>query len=393
MQVLYVIDSLVPAGAERSLAALAPCYAKRGVGLDIVYLRERAGLHDELRRAGAQLFSVSGAGGRAGWVRRIHSLICERHPDLVHTTLFEADVSGRLAARWARAPVVSTLASAMYGAEHLANPGLRPWKVRAAQVVDAATARSARRLHAVSFFVADAMAHRLRFPRERIDVVPRGRDPGTLGRRTAERRETARTGLGVGTQTQVLLAVARQDQHKGLDVLVEALPLVMAHHADLHLFVAGRDGNQTPALLERVRRRKLNDVVTFLGIRTDVPDLLCAADVFVLPSRREGLPGSVLEAMALELPIVVSDLPQVREVVDDHCAELVPLGSRERLAAAITAVLSDRDVASERARRARAAFMKRFTIDRVSDEMLEFYERSLALSAPGHTAPGRPHGR
>jgi glycosyltransferase involved in cell wall biosynthesis len=387
VRLLYVIDSLVPAGAERSLEALAPHYAARGVRLDVAYLHERAGLQRELEDAGARLFSLAGRGGRAGWLARTVALVRRLRPDLVHTTLFEADVTGRAAARLAGVPVVSSLVNETYGPAHLGDPQLRRWKVRTAQLVDGATARFATRLHAVSAFVANTMASRLRFPRERIDVVPRARDPVRLGRRTPERRDATRVRLDVDSRSPLVLAVARQEHQKGLDVLLEALALVQREVTGARLIVAGRPGNQTPELLELVERLGLRDAVRFLGSRDDVPDLLCAADVLAVPSRREGFPGAIVEAMALELPIVASDLPQVREVVEASGASLVPPGSPEELAAEIARVLVDPGGAARRVERAQTRFRERLTVERVADEMIAFYGRALA-GTPGWGAGG-----
>ena len=132
MRVLYLIDSLGPGGAERSLAAMAPAYVRRGVDLDVAYLIDRPGVHGDLEAAGARLFSLDGPGGRAGWAWRAERLIAARRPDLVHTTLFEADVAGRIGAGLAGAPVVSSLVNVAYGADHAATPGVRRWKVQGA---------------------------------------------------------------------------------------------------------------------------------------------------------------------------------------------------------------------------------------------------------------------
>jgi glycosyltransferase involved in cell wall biosynthesis len=119
-----------------------------------------------------------------------------------------------------------------------------------------------------------------------------------------------------------------------------------------------------------------------MGVRTDVPDLLCAADVFVLPSRWEGLGSVLLEAMALEAPIVASDLPTTREILSDGVsARLVPPQEPGLLARAILDVFADTPSAERRARNARTRFVDRYTIDRVSGEMMEFYQRSLAMRA------------
>jgi glycosyltransferase involved in cell wall biosynthesis len=244
------------------------------------------------------------------------------------------------------------------------------------------------RFHANARYVADVMARRLGVPRDRIDVIPRGRDPERLGRRDPARRARARAGLGIGDGTPLLLAVARHEHQKGLDLLLEALPRVLGDgHPDARLVVAGRDGGQTPLLRATVARLGLERSVDFIGAREDVPDLLCAADVVVIPSRWEGLSNVLIEAMALEAPVVASDLPTLHDAVaDGDTATLVPVGSRERLAGAITATLGDPAAAEARARRAHRRFLELFTIDRVVDQMRAFYERALAEAGRGRTA-------
>ena len=379
MHVLYLIDSLAMGGAERSLATMAPNLVDAGVRLDVGYLRERPGLHDALRASGATLFPLDGPGGRAGGLRRVRRLLGDRRPDLVHTTLFEADLLGRIAGRLARVPVVSSLVTEGYGPAHAAEPGLRRWKVRAAQVADAATARSVARFHVPAEHIADTMARRLRVPRNRFDVVPRGRDPEALGRRSEDRRRAVRARLEVGDEVPLIVAVARQEHAKGLDVLVEAFGSVRPERPDARLLVAGAVGNATALLRERVSRGDLDGSIVFLGTRDDVPDLLCAADVFVLPSRREGSPGVVLEALALEAPVVASDLAGVREVFDGRDLGLLArVGDAGGLAAAIGATLDDPKDATRRTALGRERFLERYTAERASQGMLELYERVRA---------------
>ncbi|MGH9283223.1 MAG: glycosyltransferase, partial [Acidimicrobiales bacterium] len=157
MRVLSVIDSLAPGGAERSLVAVAPHLMARGVELRVVALKGGGELAPDLEGAGVEVV-VAPASGR--WQRsgRIEALVRAWSPDLVHTALFEADVAGRVAARRARVPVVSSLTNTSYGAEHAAQPGVSALRLRAAQAVDIASARLVRRFHAVSAVVADTMA-------------------------------------------------------------------------------------------------------------------------------------------------------------------------------------------------------------------------------------------
>ena len=379
LHVLYFIDSLVPAGAERSLVALAPHLAQRGVQLDVAYLHDRPGLQDDLERAGAQLFCLAGNWGRAGWLGRATRLISNRRPALVHTTLYEADLVGRVAGALTGRPIVSSLVNVAYGPEMLDDPNLRRWKVRTVQLADGATARLVRRFHAITEYVADVMAVRLRIPRDRIDVVPRGRDPRQLGSRTPQRRERARATLEVDEHALLLIAIARHERQKGLDILLESFPGVLSRFPTAQLVVLGRDGNQTPLLRSMLERLSLYDSVRLLGVRVDVVDLLCGADLFVFPSRWEGLGGAILEAMALEIPIVASDLPVIREVVgDDNAAWLAPVDRPDALADAVLAALADPDEAGRRGRTAGTRFRERYTIDAVADGMTAFYRRALS---------------
>jgi glycosyltransferase involved in cell wall biosynthesis len=295
----------------------------------------------------------------------------------VHTTLFEADLAGRIGARLARTPVVSTLASESYGAAHRHEHRDRRIRLLGAQLADAATARLAARLHAVSVHVADVMARHLRYPRQRIDVIAPGRDAHALGRRSTDRRARARQHLGLAPSTPVVIAVARQEHPKGLDVLIDALPRLRHDLPSARVLVAGRSGRATAALQDQLARVAGASALEFLGARNDVADLLCAADVFVLPSRREGLPGALLEAMALECPAVVSDLPQIREVVDDTTAVLVPPDDAEALGRALADVLSDPAAAQRRALGAHRRFVDDFTVEAVVDQMLAFYRGAL----------------
>jgi glycosyltransferase involved in cell wall biosynthesis len=151
---------------------------------------------------------------------------------------------------------------------------------------------------------------------------------------------------------------------------------VRSNNPRARLLVAGRDGNETQSLITLVEQLQLQPAVTFLGERCDVPELLCAADVFAFPTRWEGMPGTVIEAMALEAPIVASDLAPVREVVgDDRSARLVAPNDVEQLAQAIHATLHD-DRVEDRTAVARARFLERFTIEGVADEMMRFYIRA-----------------
>jgi len=373
-KILLVLDSLVAGGAETSTVAQLPFLLDRGFDLELVTLLDRPGLQDRVQAAGVPLHELAPA-GRVGRVRQLRHLIGQRRPALVHTCLYEADITGRLAAALVRVPVVSTLASDTYSPEHVHAPQLSMGRVRAAQGVDIGTARLTRRIHAVSGHVADAMSRRLLYPRRRIDVVFRGR-PADLALDRPEGRRRIRAELD-WADSPVVLAVARQHEAKGLDRLLAAWPQVLDRVPSARVVIAGREGDQTPVLMDLAARAGLDPRGVFLGHRTDMGDLLAAADVFVMPSRREGLPGALLEAMAARVPAVVNGLPQVREVAPDGEVVVVDSADRHAFSAAVIDALIDRPSALARAERGRARFLSHFTLERAADGMAEFYRRVL----------------
>ena len=146
----------------------------------------------------------------------------------------------------------------------------------------------------------------------------------------------------------LFLMVAEFNPGKRHRDAVEALALV--GRADFHLAFAGPGPE-----LERVRslaeRLGVSDQVHFLGSRSDVPRLLSAADALVLPSEREGLPRSVMEAMAMGIPVIGADVRGIRDLVENEAGLLVPVGNTEQLAAAMSLIGTNASAASEFARR------------------------------------------
>jgi glycosyltransferase involved in cell wall biosynthesis len=377
VHVLYVIDSLDrPGGAEQALAAMAPHLMGAGVTLDIAYLTERPGFQDDLREAGAHVVPVLEP-GRLPRTRALAGLIRQRRPDLVHTTLYEADLAGRWAAAATRTPVVSSLVNVAYGPEHRDAPELSARKVRAAQLADAASCRTVRRFHALTDYVAGIMSRRLLIRRSRIDVVPRGRDLAVLGDRSAERRHAVRQRIGLADDVPVVVAAARHEYQKGLDTLVSAFAEVRRAQPDAQLVIAGREGTATELLRRRADEGGVTGCVHLLGPRTDVPDLIAAADVFAAPSRWEGLGSAVLEAMGIGTPVVAGDVAAIRETITGEGALLVPVSDPPALARALVDALGDPAAAAARAEVAAGRFRSRNTIQRVSEAMLDFYGRAL----------------
>lgn len=382
LRVLQLIDSLERAGAEQSLVAMAPHLVAAGVELHVGHFASTDGLRRALESAGATVHPLADRGrSRAQHARAASGLVGELHPDVVHTTLFEADLAGRPAAARHRVPCVSSLVNTAYGARESA--GLSRAKTRAAHLSDLVTGLTVTRWHAISRHVAEVMGRRLRIPASRIDVIPRGREAADLGTNTPDRRARVRAELGLAPATPVLLNVGRQERQKGQDVLLRALPEVLGRHPDLVLLMAGREGGQSAQLRALVRELGLSDHVRMLGVRTDVPDLMVASDLLAFPSRWEGAGGTLLEAMALRCPVVATSHPAVLEALDPETAVLVPVDAAPELAQGLLAALGDADATAHRVNGAQRRFERDFTVSAVAARMVGLYASVSAAGRAG----------
>jgi glycosyltransferase involved in cell wall biosynthesis len=170
-----------------------------------------------------------------------------------------------------------------------------------------------------------------------VQVILNGVEPVRPARPHAE----VRAELGFPPDRVLGVIVARLDRVKGYDVLLEALARLQKDAAPAILALG--DGPERPALEQQAAELGLGpDRLRFLGFRSDTPDLLAAGDFFVLPSRNEGLPLSVLEAMGQGLPVIVTPVGGIPEVVADGGQGLmVPVEDVDALAAALDMITRD----------------------------------------------------
>jgi glycosyltransferase involved in cell wall biosynthesis len=218
----------------------------------------------------------------------------------------------------------------------------------------------------------------LRVPADRTTVVYRGRDEGRLGRRSSERRRRVREALGVSEETFLVLNAGRQDHPKGQFVLLEAMDPLLAEEPNALLIIAGREGAATAGLQKTLKRIHRSDRVRFLGHRSDVPDLMAAADAFALSSFWEGLACVNIEALALEAPVVASDIPAVREVLDHGSAGLLfEAGNAAALARELGRIRKEPGLADRLARNGRKRFEDVFTLEKSAEGMLRIFEQAV----------------
>jgi glycosyltransferase involved in cell wall biosynthesis len=349
MRLLSVIPQLGAGGAEVVAATLA--VDARLQGHDVRLASADGFRVAALAEAGVGHVPVPLDGRRprdlARSVRRLRSFRGPGGPDVVHAHNVKAALVARLAFG-GQVPVLTTL----HG-------------VPAAELGHAARMLgwTSDRVVAVSPYVA-AQLEVYGFPPSRCRVV----ENAVVSPPSYPRRQ-AREELGLAPDAVVGLCLARFVDQKRHDLLVAAAARLTARPV---LLLAG-DGATRPGVAEAVGRHRLGDSVRLLGERTDVDRLLAAADFLVLPTDWEGLPISLLEAMSVGLPVVVSRVGGVVETLG-AAVRLAEPGSATALAEALADVIGDGQLRAELGRRGRALVAERFGPDRMLDAYRTLYD-------------------
>jgi len=176
---------------------------------------------------------------------------------------------------------------------------------------------------------------------------------------------------------QTIVTVANLRKEKAHEVLFAAAAQLFPRHPSLGVKVVG-DGPRAQELRDVAASFGLADRIAFLGHREDVPALLAEADLFVLPSRSEAFPNSVIEAMAAGLPVIASAVGGLLELVDSgRTGLLVPPDDPAALARAVEAVLAAPDSARAMGDAAREEISRRYSFDRMVQAFEELYVRQL----------------
>ena len=272
-------------------------------------------------------------------VAALAASLVRHRADLVHTHTPVGGIVGRAAALIARSPSVHT-----FHGLPLRDPTRPSLVERAFLVVERALARGTRAFFSQASADVDVAVALGIARRDRTLVIGNGVDIARFAPR-ADLRERTRAVLGIGRDAVLVITVARLVREKGQLDLADAV-VRLAHDAALHVVLIGdalpSDRSDIRGELEaHEAARRLGQRWQLLGHRSDVVELLNAADIFVLPSHREGLPRSVIEAMAVGLPIVATDIPACRELVSADNGVLVPVGDPPALAEALAGLVGD----------------------------------------------------
>lgn len=372
-RVVFLIDSLGWGGAERLLLQYLPHLRTQGFDPVVCVLQERSGnpVATEIRALGIPVETVPVERLRdLSAIRRLTAYLRERDVDVVHTQLEFADGLGSIAARRAGIPSVSTLHT-MYEPARWS----RAWARN--RLGDWALARYSSRLIAVSDEARrHYLAHRP-YPERKLVTLRNGIDlsrfEAAAGEGPAVRREL---GIAEGATVVATVAVLRRD--KGIHNMVAALPAILEEFPEAVYLVVG-DGDQRGSLESSVATAGLSEHVVFAGSRTDVPRVLAACDIFVLPTLSDALPTVLAEAAAAGVPLVASAVGGVPEMcLDERNGLLVPPGDPEGLSWAVLRLLRDPALTARLGAEGRVVARERYDIAAQAGKLCDLYRTVMS---------------
>jgi glycosyltransferase involved in cell wall biosynthesis/ribosomal protein S18 acetylase RimI-like enzyme len=312
---------------------------------------------DVIRRKISPLWDLAG-------LFRLRSFLRRHRYEIVHTHTSKAGFIGRLAARLAGVPAI---VHTVHGfAFHEQSP---VWVRITYSALERMAARWCHHIVSVSEFHRQwAVDLRICSPLH-IQAIPNGIAPLSQKDGCANLRHQ----LGAGERDLLILTPVRLVEDKGLTYLIEATALLPRGEPGYRVAIAG-DGPVRTRLERLASDRGVSDRVTFLGFREDVGNLLAVSDMVVLPSLREGLSISLLEAMAAGKPIIASSIGSHRELASQaEMARLVPPANPKALAEAIQQLARDPALRSHLAASARGLFEARYTEDRMLNQYRQLY--------------------
>ncbi len=376
-RVLFVSDhfghpSGVIHGATRYFLTVLPRLQQRGVGLSVAFLRGEHPASGLLKEQGiAPMFFARGKWSLLS-VLDVYKLVKHKNIQVIHCAGMKGIMTARIAGRLAGVPVIEHL----HDCEPVSHALRRPLRW---------THRWTALTLAVSRDVARHAAKTLKVDTNHAEVLRNGVVVEDL-RQTPESAGTEfRRQHGILPEDKVIGIIGRLAEVKGHDTLIRAMPAILAKEPAARLLIVG-DGPDRPALNQRLHELGLMGDTTFTGQIGNVGAALRAIDVVAIPSLREGLPYALLEAMALDRPVVASAVGGLAETIN-HCENgiLFRVGDAQALAKALLSVLGDPQLRQTIVRGGRDT-VEDFDITRHIDRLVTMYD-ALAAGRPIPPAP------
>lgn len=365
-EVLHLIETGGPGGAERMLLEVT-----RHLDASFhstVGLLKSGWLEDQVKGRGLPYVLIKGGRWKEfGRIRHLVRVVRESAITVIHTHEFYMNVLGAAVSRLTGVPLVATV----HGRNYYPDQGRR----RALYRFVASTATA---LVAVSEDLKAFFCQATGVPGEKVTVVYNGIDTSywTPAVPDLARRQQ----IGIPSEAVVLGAIGNLYPVKRHIDLVRALPRIKAECPGVHAIILGR-GDQKEILLREAALLGVSDRLHLLGFQEDTRPWMNIMDCFVMPSESEGMPLSLLEAMSVRLPVVVTAVGGIPEVVrPEHSGWLVPAHNSEVLADTVVRVIRNPSLARSVAAQARLRIEEAFSAKAMASAYARLYRQGQASS-------------
>lgn len=369
MRIIQLVSARQRRGAEVFATQLSDALVSRGHDVLVVGLRPPNG--DPLKPDAAGVEDVMASSNARLDVRRLRGVLraMDRfRPDVVQANGSQTFKYSILAKRFSHhdAPVVyRNISMASQWVRGRAHRSWGRWLARSLDHVVSVSDESSRDFGAT-----------YGVPAARRSVIRRGVHIPLVRERSVARQRLAAL-MNASADDALLVHIGSFTREKNHAWLVETFADICAVRPDARLALIG-DGELRPAVAETIAAGGLQDRICCMGVRSDAADLVAGADLLLLPSLIEGIPGVVLEAAAQQVPAVVTDVGGMREAVDDgRTGIIVSLGDRAGFAAAVLRLLADEVGRRAMGRAARMLVEERFSMAGAATRFEALYARVL----------------
>ncbi len=371
MKILHLIDDLGIGGAQKLLSTFANEANKRDVQVTVVALSDRrpfSSVKTELENSKAQVVILKGRKVfTLSKLQEIVDLIQHENFSIIHTHLMYANIIGNLIAFIFHKPVVTTLHNT------LAKPNKSTGRLLQ-KIENFILQKLPARIIAVGKIVAETHQPNLL---RKLDIIPNATlPPRFIG--DIERKKL-RSHLPGDPDQPICIAIGRLHPQKGYFDLIEAFRLVNQTHPQATLLIVG-DGVLQPDLTAEIQKMELENSIHLLGIRDDVPSLLAAADIYVNASIWEGLPVSHLEAMTAGLPLVVTAVGDVPNIMINGIGILLPAKQPAEMAKALASILDDQTLRISMGQKAKQHALNHYNPENWFQKHIDIYQQILGQS-------------
>lgn len=362
-RIALLITELAVGGAEKCLTNLAIGLRKRGFAPSVISLGPRPHApHDALvKRLESEQIPVHFLGGSSVWklpfvLLQLRRILKEIKPQVLQTFLFHANVLGSVVGRWLNIPKI-------VAGIRVADP--RRWRL----MIERNCASRQDSIVCVSETVREYCQTIGNFPASKLCTIPNG-----IVLESTPSASANLSDLGIKDEDRVVLFVGRLDPQKGLDWLIPELPPFFKAFPQHRLVLVG-DGPQKEALSRLIESNRLQNHVLFAGWRKDITSLLSRSEMLILPSRWEGMPNVVLEAMASSRPVVVTRAEGTAELLGaEEEDQLVEFGDADAFRQKMSYWANRPETAKLQGEKNHQRACEEFSLDRMIDRYVAIYE-------------------